>query len=89
MMRTFLVIAMVVFTGTAFAQKADRDREGPLGLVWASSKASVEAQGVKLKPISQKDFGESFEATDLPRALSDLQSTVLRLATTTSSGVRH
>lgn len=48
--------------------------EAPFGLVWGSSEAQVRAAGVVLTPSTDAEYGVSFSATRLPKAISDLQS---------------
>ena len=61
-----ILLAMPVFR--VLAQKADL--EGPLGLTWGSAD-QVRALGADLKDGPQSDFGVSYAATKLPRAVSD------------------
>lgn len=62
-----ILLAMPVFH--VLAQKADL--EGPLGLTWGFSADQVRALGVDLKDGPPSDFGVSYAATKLPRAVSD------------------
>jgi hypothetical protein len=55
------------------------DEGAPLGLTWGSTSEEITAQGVELKPFPQKDFGETYLATKLPRALSDQETAFLSL----------
>ena len=54
-----------------------QDESAPLGLTWVSSSSEIAAQGIDLKPFPQKDFGETYLATKLPRALSDQETAAL------------
>jgi hypothetical protein len=70
-----LILAITLFAGNVSAQKADR--EGPLGLTWGAAPDEVRTLGADLKDISGTEFGTSFVATKLPRALSDQDATIL------------
>jgi len=72
------ILAFVVFVLTipnAYSQKSDQ--EGPLGLTWGSTPDEVRALGVELKSYSDSQFGVTYEAAKLPRALSDQEGTLL------------
>jgi hypothetical protein len=56
-----------------------QDESAPLGLTWGSTSEEITAQGIELKPFPQKDFGETYLATKLPRALSDQETAALSL----------
>lgn len=56
-----------------------QDESAPLGLIWGSTSEEIAAQGIELKPFPQKDFGETYLATKLPRALSDQETAALSL----------
>lgn len=51
--------------------------EGPLGLIWGQSSGDVRASGVELKDFPSQDFGKSFIASALPRALADQENALL------------
>jgi hypothetical protein len=51
--------------------------EAPFGLVWGQSESQVRALGVVLKEYQSKDYGKSFFATELPRALADQETAIL------------
>lgn len=51
--------------------------EGPLGLTWGQSSSQIKEAGVELKDVPLNDFGKSFFATNLPRALADQKHTLL------------
>ncbi len=55
----------------------DQDSSAPLGLTWGSTLEEVTSQGIELKPAPQNDFGETFIATKLPKALSDQELAIL------------
>ena len=49
----------------------------PFGLSWLASSDQVRSLGVNLSPIEIATFGKSFTATNLPKALSDLDEVYL------------
>lgn len=51
--------------------------DGPIGLVWGSSSAEVQAKGVELKAIEGTDFGKSYLASKLEKALADQSAALL------------
>ncbi|HKY85693.1 MAG TPA: hypothetical protein VJL90_02915 [Pseudorhodoplanes sp.] len=51
--------------------------EAPLGLTWGATSEDVRAMGVELKESSGKDFGVSYTATSLPKAISDQDGALL------------
>ena len=53
------------------------DEGAPLGLTWGNSVEQLRAQGIELKPFPQKEFGETFLASKLPRALGDQETAAL------------
>lgn len=55
----------------------EQDETGPLGLAWGSTVEQLTTQGIELKPFPQKDFGETYLASKLPRALSDQETAAL------------
>jgi hypothetical protein len=61
----------------ASAQAQKEDQEGPLGLTWGISANQVRALGVDLKDGPRSDFGVSYVATNLPRALSDQEMAIV------------
>lgn len=70
------VIAQVLLTVVAPHAFGD-DNSAPLGLTWGASVDEVRALGVDLQAIPKTDFGESFSASKLPRALSDQENALL------------
>jgi hypothetical protein len=69
------VFAIMAFGANVDAQKTDQ--EAPLGLTWGAAPDEVRALGADLKEFSGTEFGTSFVATKLPRALSDQEGTIL------------
>lgn len=51
--------------------------DGPIGLVWGSSSAEVQAKGVELKEIEGRDFGKSYLASKMEKALADQSAALL------------
>ena len=53
------------------------DEHAPLGLIWGATTQQTRELGIELKAIDNKDYGQSYFATKLPRALSDQETTIL------------
>lgn len=55
------------------AQAIDNEAaQAPFGLKWGMSAEDVRAQNIKLSELSNsKEFGATYQASDLPRTLSD------------------
>lgn len=51
--------------------------DGPIGLVWGSSSAEVQAKGIELKEIEGTDFGKSYLASKMEKALADQSAALL------------
>lgn len=51
--------------------------EAPFGLIWGASVEDVRSSGVDLKDFPSSDFGRSYVATKLTKALSDQETTLL------------
>lgn len=51
--------------------------DAPIGLVWGSSSAEVQAKGIELKEVEGTDFGKSYLASKLEKALADQSATLL------------
>jgi hypothetical protein len=60
---------------SALAQAPVND--APIGLVWGSSFSEVQAKGIELKEIDGTDFGKSFIASKMERALADQSAALL------------
>jgi hypothetical protein len=70
--------AVVVLIFLALSPNAVAQEDAaPFGLKWMASTAEIEALGVALTPIDNATFGKSFTATNLPKALSDIDAVVL------------
>lgn len=51
--------------------------EAPFGLLWGASVEEIRRLGVDLRENDQRDFGDSYLATKLPKALADQEGTFL------------
>lgn len=51
--------------------------DAPIGLVWGSSSAEVQAKGIELKEIEGTDFGKSYLASKLEKTLADQSAALL------------
>lgn len=72
------ILALLVSCPCALlVKRAMAQSEGPLGLAWGASAAQVKQLGAKLEPVAMRDFGETYFASELPRALSDQNTTIL------------
>jgi hypothetical protein len=70
--------AMAVLILWALSPNANAQEDtAPFGLRWMASTAEIEALGVALTPMDIAMFGKSFAATNLPKALSDIDAVVL------------
>ena len=68
----------ILFVAAAFGQEETRKQaDSPFGLTWLASKEEVEHLGVKFQKVEFKDFGESYQAANLPKALADQATTFL------------
>ncbi|MBK1795475.1 hypothetical protein JHL21_13310 [Devosia sp. WQ 349] len=70
---TLTVLIFLAFASNANAQ----EDAAPFGLRWMASSVEIEALGVALTPMDIATFGKSFAATNLPKAISDLEAVVL------------
>lgn len=61
----------------SFGTGASAQDAAPFGLQWLASKSEVQALGVSLSPVKETDYGTSFSATGLPKALSDMETAIL------------
>lgn len=66
--------AMLSFGSAALTQPAT---EAPFGLAWGTTVEQVRLLGVELKDAPVRDYGRSYVATNLPKALSDQSTTFL------------
>lgn len=69
-----VVFALAVSGLPVLAQEAP---PAPFGLSWLASSDQVHGLGVNLNPIEISTFGKTFTATNLPKALSDLDEVYL------------
>lgn len=70
-------IAVLVTMSFAVTATEAQEQGAPFGLEWLSTSEQVADLGVNLAPIELATFGESFVATNLPKALSDIETVVL------------
>jgi hypothetical protein len=70
---TFLLILILLTPALA----ASSQEAAPFGLTWGATLQEIEAAGAVLEPVSNKEFGDSFIARNLPKALADQRSTHL------------
>ena len=83
----FAVASAVFSTLVSSALAQTQTVDAPLGLSWGLSTERLGSLGVKyVKNAPIKDFGASFLASNLPRAVSDQETTVHRSAMTISFG---
>jgi hypothetical protein len=69
------VIAISSLGSSALAQAPVND--APLGLVWGSSFSEIQANGIELKEIEGADFGKSYVASKMEKALADQGAALL------------
>jgi hypothetical protein len=63
------------YGSSAIAQSPVTD--APIGLVWGSSSSEVQSKGIELKEIEGTDFGKSYVASKMERALADQSAALL------------
>jgi hypothetical protein len=68
-------IAISSVGSSALAQVPVND--APIGLVWGSSISEIQAKGIELKEIEGTDFGKSYIASKMERALADQSAALL------------
>lgn len=61
----------------AIANAQNVSQEAPLGLPWGVSTTELQARGIELKEIPTLDFGKSFIATKMEKALTDQSAALL------------
>jgi hypothetical protein len=71
------LFATIVLVIAVWSPAYGADNAAPLGLVWGSSVDEVRALGIDLIAVPAKDFGDSYVAQKLPKALSDQDNTAL------------
>lgn len=69
-----VVVASLILTSAVGAQNTP---SAPFGLGWLQSADAIRALGVTLTNVDGDDFGVSYSATNLPKALSDLETVIL------------
>ena len=64
--------------GSALAQFLP---DAPVGLVWGSSASEIQAEGVEFKELAGTEFGKSFIASKMEKALAapERSTAVIRL----------
>lgn len=73
-----LVGILATLAVSANAQDSNpKQPESPFGLEWRASKEKIEATGVKMTKVDFPDYGDSYQATGLPKALADQAATFL------------
>ncbi|WP_162247346.1 hypothetical protein [Devosia sp. Root635] len=60
-----------------FGVAGQDDDTAPFGLAWMVSAEEITELGVVLTPVDMSGFGTSYLATNLPKALSDIETVVL------------
>ncbi|WP_156795582.1 hypothetical protein [Bradyrhizobium icense] len=75
--RSFLFACIVIWlpNSSAFAQAPTT--EAPIGLSWGSSISEVRAKGIELTEFEGLDFGKSYIATKMEKALADQSAALL------------
>jgi hypothetical protein len=66
-------VIAISFPGSVLAQATD----APIGLVWGSSATEIQAKGIELKEIEGTDFGKSYIASKVEKALADQSAALL------------
>lgn len=69
-------LCMALLAATTLSASA-QDSAGPFGLTWLVTSEQVKQLGVTLTPAENSNFGTSYMATNLPKALSDLDMVFL------------
>jgi hypothetical protein len=69
------VISISSLGSSALAQAPVTD--APIGLVWGSSFSEIQARGIELKEIEGTDFGKSYIASKMEKALADQSAALL------------
>jgi hypothetical protein len=71
------LVALTFVAIATLSTNAVAESDAPLGLSWGQSTTDVRNRGVDLADFSKTDFGKTFVATKLERAVSDQDSAVL------------
>jgi hypothetical protein len=70
----FVVALLLSKSAVAVSQPV---QDGPVGLTWGISASDVRARGIELIDFDKLDYGKSFIATKLERAVADQESALL------------
>ncbi|SDH44418.1 hypothetical protein SAMN05216338_1009102 [Bradyrhizobium sp. Rc2d] len=73
----FSAATLIASCVTSLAQAQVSATDAPIGLVWGSSSAEVRAKGIELKEIEGTDFGKSYLASKMEKALADQSAALL------------
>ena len=71
------LVAKIILVVVIWSPSHAAEVSAPLGLAWGASQEEVRALGVDLQATTNKDYGESYSAHKLPKALSDQEDAVL------------
>lgn len=71
------LIAAIAFCFSSWTGVSAQEDAAPFGLKWMVSSDEIAALGVVLTPVEFPGYGESYTATQLPKALSDIETVVL------------
>jgi hypothetical protein len=74
-LRLLLVASLLSFGSSAVSQVPET--EGPLGLIWGSPSSEVRGRGTELKEFDGTDFGKSYIAAKMEKALADQSAALL------------
>lgn len=74
-MRFALALLIIIFVDGPIA--VAQQPEAPFGLIWGASVEEIRGLGIELRENEQRDFGASFLALKLPKALADQEGTFL------------
>jgi hypothetical protein len=72
---SLLSAAVIAVLSAEFALAQATD--APIGLAWGASSSEIQAKGVVLKEIEGTDFGKSFSASNMDKALADQSAAIL------------
>lgn len=73
-------LSLIAFAASCLASPTHAQSpatDAPIGLVWGSSSAEVQAKGIELKEVEGTDFGKSYLASKLEKALADQSAALL------------
>ncbi|EHR01238.1 hypothetical protein [Bradyrhizobium sp. WSM471] len=75
--RPLFALALAVSCPVSPTQAQSPTADAPIGLVWGSSQTEVQAKGIELKEIEGTDFGKSYLASKMDKALADQSAALL------------